>query len=60
MIYWVTQTINTSIRCYAENTRASYGEYGPKPRVKAQVPTGVSVFRALRHFQKNGLKEWLM
>jgi pimeloyl-ACP methyl ester carboxylesterase len=44
MIYWVTQTINTSIRSYAENAKASYGEYGPKPVVKVQVPTGVSAF----------------
>ena len=46
MIYWVTQTINTSIRCYAENIRASYGENGPKPHVKSPVPTGVASFPA--------------
>lgn len=44
MIYWVTQTINTSIRYYADNARVSYTEYGPKPVEKVQVPTGVAAF----------------
>ncbi len=44
MIYWVTETMNSSIRVYAENAHAAYGEYGPKPIVKVQVPTGVASF----------------
>ena len=44
MIYWVTQTINTSIRHYAMESQASYGEYGPKPVERVQAPTGVASF----------------
>ncbi len=46
MIYWVTETINTSIRTYLEEARASYGPQGPKAPVKVDVPTGVAVFPA--------------
>jgi len=44
MIYWVTQTINSSMRTYLENARASYGPQGPKPVVRVEVPTGVAAF----------------
>lgn len=43
MIYWVSQTINSSIRTYAENARASYMG-GLKSSQKVNVPTGVSLF----------------
>lgn len=43
MIYWVGQTINSSIRTYAENARASYMG-GLKSSQKVNVPTGVSLF----------------
>ncbi len=45
MIYWVTQTINTSIRRYAEDTRAMYSG-GPKPFQRIEAPTGISVYPA--------------
>lgn len=54
MIYWVTQTINSSIRTYAENAKIAYGEYGPKPAVKVKTPTGVAVFPGDGRFPK----EW--
>ncbi len=44
MIYWITQTINTSVRYYAVNARDSYTEYGPKPVEKVNIPTGVAAF----------------
>jgi microsomal epoxide hydrolase len=45
MIYWVTETINSSIRMYLENTRAIYAQgYGPKPVARVEVPTGVVSF----------------
>jgi len=43
MIYWVTQTINSSVRTYAENARAGYSG-GLKSSQKVNVPTGVSLF----------------
>lgn len=43
MIYWVGQSINSSIRTYAENARASYMG-GLKSSQKVNVPTGVSLF----------------
>ncbi|MBI1768213.1 MAG: epoxide hydrolase [Bacteroidetes bacterium] len=46
MIYWVTQTINTSIRTYLETARASYTQHGPKPEQRVEVPTGVACFPA--------------
>lgn len=44
MIYWVTRTINSSMRYYAENARANFTEHGPKPSVKVAVPTAVACF----------------
>ena len=46
MIYWVTQTINTSIRDYYENAKVAYTANGPKPVQKVNVPTGVAIFPA--------------
>lgn len=43
MIYWVTQTINTSIRTYAEESKAAWTT-GLKSEMKVEVPTGVSLF----------------
>ncbi len=45
MIYWVTQTINSSIRMYLETARAAYaGQGGPKPEPRVETPTGVALF----------------
>ncbi len=45
MIYWVTETISSSIRMYLENARAVYATGGgPKPAERAEVPTGVAAF----------------
>jgi microsomal epoxide hydrolase len=41
MIYWVTQTINSSIRLYCETMRA--GRFAPAGK-KIEVPTGCSIF----------------
>jgi len=46
MIYWTTQTINTSIRRYAEDAKAMYSQGTPQPFKKIEVPTGVSIFPA--------------
>lgn len=43
MIYWVSQSINSSIRTYAENAGASYMG-GLRSSQKVNVPTGVSLF----------------
>jgi pimeloyl-ACP methyl ester carboxylesterase len=43
MIYWVSQSINSSIRTYAENARAAYMG-GLNSSRKVDVPTGVSLF----------------
>lgn len=45
MIYWVTETIGSSIRMYLENARAIYATGGgPKPAKRVQVPTAVAAF----------------
>jgi pimeloyl-ACP methyl ester carboxylesterase len=44
MIYWVTQTINTSIRTYAENMRAMFVGHGRSDAQRVEVPTAVAVF----------------
>ncbi|NLR63567.1 epoxide hydrolase [Chitinophaga varians] len=43
MIYWVSQSINSTIRTYAENARATYMG-GLQSSQKVEVPTGVSLF----------------
>ncbi|MBO9674256.1 MAG: epoxide hydrolase [Sphingobacteriaceae bacterium] len=46
MIYWVSQSINTSIRTYLENARAGWSGQ-PSPSAEyVQTPTGVSIFPA--------------
>lgn len=47
MIYWVTQTINTSIRSYMEDARAVYMQPGgPQPAKRSTPPAAVAVFPA--------------
>ncbi len=41
MIYWATQTINSSVRLYCETMRT--GRFGP-PDARVEVPTGCAVF----------------
>ncbi len=41
MIYWATQTINSSVRLYCESTRS--GQFGIKEG-KVEVPTGCALF----------------
>jgi pimeloyl-ACP methyl ester carboxylesterase len=46
-IYWVTETINTSIRTYLENARAVYAQPGgPKPAQRSEVPAALASFPA--------------
>jgi microsomal epoxide hydrolase len=54
MIYWVTQTINTSIRRYAEDTRAAYSQGGPKPEIRVETPAAIAIFPA----DSNTPREW--
>ena len=55
MIYWVTQTINPSIRMYKENYMASIDKEGkPKPIKRIETPTGIALFPAEAQFPK----EW--
>lgn len=51
MIYWVSQSINSSIRVYAENARAGYSG-GLKSTQRVGVPTGVSLFPKDAQFPK--------
>jgi pimeloyl-ACP methyl ester carboxylesterase len=53
MIYWVSQSINSSMRTYAENARASYMG-GLRSAQKVEVPAGVSLFPREAQFPK----EW--
>ncbi len=53
MIYWVSQSINSSIRTYAENARAAYMG-GLQSSQKVMVPTGVSLFPKEAQFPR----EW--
>ena len=46
MIYWVTGTINTSIRRYADDTRALYAQGFPAPDPRVATPTALAVFPA--------------
>ena len=54
MIYWVTQTINSSICIYAEQGKATW-QGGLKSDQKVEVPTGVSLFAGEAPFPK----EWV-
>ncbi|NML40245.1 epoxide hydrolase [Chitinophaga sp. G-6-1-13] len=53
MIYWVSQSTNSSIRTYAENARAGYMG-GLQSSQRVGVPTGVSLFPKEAQFPK----EW--
>lgn len=53
MIYWVGQSINSSIRTYAENARAQYMG-GLKSSRRVEVPTGISLFPKEAQFPR----EW--
>lgn len=46
MIYWVSQTINTSIRMYCEDGRAAWSGQPSPAMMYVNVPTGVSIFPA--------------
>jgi pimeloyl-ACP methyl ester carboxylesterase len=52
MIYWVTQTIATSVRMYKAEALALWG--GSKPLQKTNVPAGVALFPREAQFPK----EW--
>lgn len=52
MIYWVTQTVATSVRMYKADAIAQWG--GSQPLKKSNVPAGVSVFPREAQFPK----EW--
>lgn len=52
MIYWLTQTIATSMRMYKEDAIAQWG--GSQPLQKSDVPAGVAVFPREAQFPK----EW--
>ncbi len=54
MIYWVTQTINSANRTYAEEGRALWSG-GLKSNEKVNVPTGVALFPGEAPFPK----EWI-
>lgn len=45
-LYYVTDTIASATRTYAENTRAAYATGRPQPAKKIEVPTAVAVFPA--------------
>jgi microsomal epoxide hydrolase len=53
MIYWVSQSINSSIRTYAENARAGYMG-GLQSSKRVEVQTGVSLFAKEAQFPR----EW--
>jgi pimeloyl-ACP methyl ester carboxylesterase len=52
MIYWVTQTVATSVRMYKLEAMTQWG--GSQPLQKSNVPAGVSVFPREAQFPK----EW--
>jgi pimeloyl-ACP methyl ester carboxylesterase len=65
MIYWATQTINSSIRMYAENARATYGQNASTNRyVRNQIPAAVAAFPGDAPFPREwaernvNLKRW--
>jgi pimeloyl-ACP methyl ester carboxylesterase len=43
MIYWITQTVNTSMRTYLEEGRAAWSG-GLRSAQRVEVPTGVALF----------------
>jgi microsomal epoxide hydrolase len=54
MIYWVTQTINTSIRRYLVDARAIYAQGAPQPVKQGTVPASVTIYPA----DSDTPKEW--
>jgi pimeloyl-ACP methyl ester carboxylesterase len=54
MIYWVSQTINTSIRRYLIDARAVYGQGAPAPMQRVEVPAALAIFPA----DSDTPKEW--
>jgi pimeloyl-ACP methyl ester carboxylesterase len=65
MIYWATQTINSSIRMYAENARATYGQNASTNNyVRNQIPAAVAAFPGDAPFPREwaernvNLKRW--
>ncbi|MFB6457114.1 epoxide hydrolase family protein [Chitinophaga sp. Hz27] len=54
MIYWITGTINTSIRRYAMDMRAMYAQGFPAPVQPVTVPSAVAIFPA----DSDTPKEW--
>src|SRR6202011_1379686 len=54
MIYWVSQTINTSIRRYLADTRAVYAQGAPAPMQRVEVPAALAIFPA----DSDTPKEW--
>ena len=55
MIYWVSQSINSSIRMYKESFIAALDKDGkPLPIKKIETPTGIALFPAEAQFPK----EW--
>jgi len=44
MIYWVSQTINSSMRTYLEEARSVYAQGAPKPAQRSSVPAAVASF----------------
>jgi pimeloyl-ACP methyl ester carboxylesterase len=65
MIYWITETINSSIRMYSENARATFAQNVPMTKlVRSQVPAAVALFPADAPFPREwaernvNLKRW--
>lgn len=54
MIYWVTQTINSSIRTYYQEAKAANSVEGLQSGQKVKSPTGVALFPGEAQFPK----EW--
>lgn len=66
MIYWVTQTINSSIRMYSENARDTYVQNTSTNRyVRSQIPAAVAAFPSDAPFPREwaernvNLKRWI-
>jgi pimeloyl-ACP methyl ester carboxylesterase len=60
MIYWVSQTINSSVRMYLETARASYTNEGtPKPAQHVNVPTGFASFPGDAQFPKQWVERFV-
>jgi pimeloyl-ACP methyl ester carboxylesterase len=64
MIYWVTETISSSIRMYLENARLTYTHTSTTKPGRSQVPTALAAFPADTRFPREwaernvNLKRW--